>query len=92
LPFLGGIARFPVGPYLLAAASGAPLFQVFALREGIGRYRFFTHPAQYLNKRILRKEPEALRAVVVQYVERLTAVVREHPFQWHNIYPYWEAG
>ena len=92
LPFLGGIARFPVGPYLLAAASGAPLFQVFAIREGIGRYRFFTYPAQYLDKRTLREEPEAFRAAVVQYVERLIVVVREHPFQWHNIYPYWEAG
>jgi predicted LPLAT superfamily acyltransferase len=92
LPFLGGRARFPVGPYLLAAASGAPLFQVFALRERLGSYRFFSHPPQFLDKRTLRRDPQALRAALVLYVDRLADVARQSPFQWHNFYPFWEES
>jgi predicted LPLAT superfamily acyltransferase len=75
----------------LAAASGAPLFQVFALREQIGRYRFFTYPAAHVARELLRAPAEALRPYVIEYAERLAAVARQYPFQWHNIYPFWEA-
>jgi len=90
IPFLGDQARFPLGPYLLAAASGAPLFQVFAVRERLGAYRFFCHPPQYLDKTALRRNPQALKDAVTLYVERLGEVARQWPYQWHNFYPYWE--
>jgi len=45
VPFLGSPARFPVGPYLLAAVSGAAIFQTFVVREKLGHYRFFSSPA-----------------------------------------------
>ena len=44
VPFLGGTASFPVGAYVLAALAGAPLVQVFSLRETGGHYRFFGFP------------------------------------------------
>ena len=90
VPFLGGMARFPVGGYMLAAVSGAPVFQVFAVRERIGHYRFFTFPAQCVEKRLLREGPEAFREHVRTYAERLASVVRQYPFQWYNIYPFWD--
>jgi predicted LPLAT superfamily acyltransferase len=65
---------------------------VFAIRERLGCYRFFTHPAQIIEKRVLRRDPQALRDLVVLYVERLAEVARRHPFQWHNLYPYWEES
>jgi predicted LPLAT superfamily acyltransferase len=90
VPFLGGTAHFPVGPYLLAAASGAPIFQVFVVRERIGRYRFFTFPPKLIGKELLRAGPEALQPHVAQYAERLASVARQYPFQWFNLYPFWE--
>ena len=60
------------------------------IREQLEAYRFFTHPPQFLDKRSLRGNPEALREVVGQYAQRLEEVARRHPFQWHNIYPYWD--
>jgi predicted LPLAT superfamily acyltransferase len=91
VPFLGAPARFPVGPYLLAAASGAPLFQVFSVRERLGQYRFFTHPPERVGREMLRAGAEALRPQVLAYVERLAAVARQYPFQWSNFYPFWEG-
>ncbi len=90
--FLGGTARFPTGPYLLAAATGAPVFQVFVVRERIGHYRFFTFPPRFIGKELLRAGPEALAPHVAEYAGHLAATARQYPFQWFNIYPYWEAA
>jgi predicted LPLAT superfamily acyltransferase len=89
-PFLGSPARFPAGPYLLAAASGAPIFQTFVVREKLGHYRFFSCPAKFIPREILRAGPEALQPHVAEYAARLAAVARQYPFQWFNIYPFWD--
>jgi len=92
VPFLGGKARFPVGPFKLAAASGAPLFQVFVVRERLGHYLFFTHPPELLGREVLRAPDEALRPQVTAYAQRLEAAARKYPWQWANFYPYWEES
>ena len=90
-PFLGSPAGFPIGPYLLASVAGAPVFQTFAMREGIGRYRFFCFPAQRV-PRLRRTDTAALRTLVETYVQRLETVVRQYPFQWYNFFPFWQRG
>jgi predicted LPLAT superfamily acyltransferase len=90
--FLGGRVRLPVGPYRLAAASGAPLFQVFTVRQRLGCYRFATFPPEFISREEVRSDPDAVPARARRYAERLEAVVREYPFQWANFFPYWEPG
>jgi predicted LPLAT superfamily acyltransferase len=89
-PFLGSPARFPAGPYLLAAVTGAPIFQTFVVRERPGHYRFFSFPAQFISREILRAGTAALQPHVAEYAARLAAVARQYPFQWFNIYPFWD--
>jgi predicted LPLAT superfamily acyltransferase len=90
--FLGGTARFPTGPYQLAAATGAPVFQVFVVRERLGHYRFFTFPPRILGRELLRAGSEALQPHVDEYAGRLAETARQYPFQWFNIYPFWETA
>ena len=90
VPFLGGWARFPVGPYLLAAATGAPIFQTQVVRERLGHYRFFSHPGKTIPREILRGGMEAVLPHVTEYAARLAEVARQYPFQWYNFYPFWE--
>lgn len=89
-PFLGGIAHFPVGPYLLAAVSGAPVFQVFAVRERIGHYRFFSFPAKFIERDVLHARRDILQSHVAEYAGHLAEVAKQYPFQWFNLYPFWE--
>ena len=91
VPFFGGQARFPIGAYHLAAMTGAPIFQVFAVRERIGKYRFFTFPPQWVARDAVRRNPAALRECVEHYAARLESVLRQYPYQWYNIYNFWEA-
>jgi predicted LPLAT superfamily acyltransferase len=90
VPFLGSPAPFPAGPYLLAAVSGAPIFQTFVVRERPGHYRFFSFPARFVSREILRAGTDALQPHVAEYAARLAEVARQYPFQWFNIYPFWD--
>jgi predicted LPLAT superfamily acyltransferase len=90
VPFLGGPAPFPVGPYLLAAATGAPIFQTYVVRERLGRYRFCSFPASLVPRAILRAGTEAVAPYVTLYAERLAGVARQYPFQWYNLYSFWD--
>ncbi len=88
--FLGGKLRLPTGLYHLAAASGAPLFQVFTVREKLGRYRFVAFPPESVSREELRTAPDAVQARVQRYAQRLEGFVRRYPFQWANFFPYWD--
>jgi predicted LPLAT superfamily acyltransferase len=88
--FLGGKVRLPAGPYRLAAASGAPLFQVFVVREKLGCYRFTTFPPEFLSREEVRSDPDAVAARAQRYAGRLEEIVRQYPFQWANFFAYWE--
>jgi len=90
-PFLGGQARFPAGPYLLAALTGAPIIQSFAVRERLGHYRFFAYPETFIPRDAVRARAEALAPHVAEYTQRLAEVARRYPFQWFNIFPFWDA-
>jgi lauroyl/myristoyl acyltransferase len=82
VPFFGKPAPFPLGPYLLASAVGAPMVPAFCLLGADRRYIIrVLEPI-----RVPRGgEEEAARA----WVALLEDVVREHPTQWFNFFDIW---
>jgi len=92
IPFLGSPAPFPVGPYLLAAISGAPIVHVFVVREKLGRYRFLSFPAQHVNRVRGADQETILQDCVRAYADHLTSVLKQYPFQWYNFYPFWDEN
>ncbi len=89
VPFLGAPARFPGGPYVLAALSGAPLIHAFAMREGMRRYRVVGYPPEEVLAPDEGGCREAVREHARRFVARLESVLREHPLQWHNFFDFW---
>jgi KDO2-lipid IV(A) lauroyltransferase len=82
LPFFGAPAPFPLGPFVLARAAGAPVLPAFCLLRRDRRYTIvigepWTVPAG--------GEADAL----VRWVGVLEAMVRRHPTQWFNFYDVW---
>lgn len=88
--FLGGKVLLPAGPYRLAAASGAPLFPVFVVRERLGKYRFATFPPEFISREELRAGGDSVTLQAQRYADRLEIFVRQYPLQWANFYAYWE--
>ncbi len=90
IPFLGGLASFPVGGYVMAALAGAPLMHVFNLREPGGHYRFFRFPPQHPKLPVRSERDAYLRACAARFAGDLEEVLRRDPLQWYNFYPFWE--
>lgn len=95
LPFFGRISSFPLGPFRLAAASGAPILPVFILMEPDGRYRVTVErPIRLGPGPGSRSAPDEreLSAALERWVGILTSVIAENPEQWYLFTRFDEAG
>ncbi|KAA0252341.1 lysophospholipid acyltransferase family protein [Acidobacteria bacterium ACD] len=91
LPFFGRTASFPIGPYRLAAAAGAPLLPVFVLMDPDGRYRTVVEaPIRVAEPPSRRDREAALLEAAERFVAILERTIREHPSQWFCFAPFWE--
>jgi lauroyl/myristoyl acyltransferase len=82
IPFFGRPAPFPLGPFVLARAAGAPVVPAFCLLDGGGRYTMRIAPPLTVAR---GGEERAARA----WVALLEGVVAEHPTQWFNFFDVW---
>ena len=90
IPFLGGMASFPIGAYVMASIAGAPLVHVFNLREAGGHYRFFGFPPQRPQMPSHDQRDGYLRDCAARFVKDLETILKRDPLQWYNFYPFWE--
>jgi predicted LPLAT superfamily acyltransferase len=88
---LGRPARFPIGPFALAAAAGAPVVYTFSTRTGRRRYRFEAVAAGELRYENRRDKQSDLARWVRDFAAQLERRVRAQPRQWCNFYPFWET-
>lgn len=87
-PFLGAEARFPAGPYLVAAALRCPVFLTFGLYRGGARYDLYCEV--FADGLVLpRPREEALERCALRYAEALGRYCRMEPMNWFNFYDFW---
>ena len=86
--FLGALAPFPVGPYVLANLFQCPVYLLFSLRNGSGSEIHFEMFRQSIHLPRRGRE-EALTAFVADYAKRLEYFCRRAPLQWFNFYDFW---
>jgi len=89
-PFLGSLAAFPAGPFVLASTLAAPVVLFYGVRTGPRRYAVRFEP--FADRIVLRRASRAadLQAHVARYAAALERACRAHPFNWFNFYPFWE--
>jgi predicted LPLAT superfamily acyltransferase len=88
--FFGAEARFPSGPFLLAAMMQCPVILAFALYRGGNRYDVHFEELAAAIPAEVRRRPEDLRAWVQRYVDRLEHHARRAPYNWFNFYDFWD--
>lgn len=87
--FLGGIARFPTSPWLIASALKVPVALAFGLYRGGNHYdlAFEVFSEQIDIPR--QSRAEALGALIQRYATRLEHYVHQAPYNWFNFYDFW---
>jgi predicted LPLAT superfamily acyltransferase len=87
--FLGQKARFPTGPYLLAALVKCPVYLTFGLYQTPNRYDLFCEPFEEEIQLPPSGRDEALREYAQKFATRLEHYVRRAPDNWFNFYDFW---
>lgn len=90
--FLGAPARFPTGPYLVAAALRCPVLLTFGLYTAPNRYDLYCEPFADAADLPRRGRAEAVAALARRYAERLEHYTRLRPDNWFNFFDFWSAG
>ncbi len=77
--FMGRPARFPRGPFLVAAKMGVPVVFYYSMRERARRYRFH----------FVEATAKTERGLLEEYLRATENIVRRYPEQWFNFYKFW---
>jgi len=89
--FFGKNARFPYGPFYLAAKFNKPISFVYALKESKSHYHFYaSEPREYPPLKSIAQRKEVVGLMTNEYVSLLEKMVKEYPTQWFNFYDFWE--
>jgi predicted LPLAT superfamily acyltransferase len=87
--FLGAKARFPTGPYLLAALVKCPVYLTFAIYRAPNRYDLYCEPFEDVIQLPSSGRDEALATYAQKFATRLEHFVRLAPDNWFNFYDFW---
>ncbi len=87
--FLGAPARFPSGPFRLAAMLKRPMVLMFGLYRGGNRYDI--HFERLVDTWQAPRAADGLlpERALHRYVGRLEHYCRDAPYNWYNFYDFW---
>lgn len=84
--FLGENARFPIGPFVLAAQFKVPVSYVFAVKESNFHYHFFASKIKMYEH---LKKTEVLQEMLREFANEMEVKLKNYPEQWFNYYNFW---
>lgn len=87
--FFGQKARFPRGPFILAATLKCPVYLVFGLYREPNRYDLFCEPFATRVDLPRKSRQQALEATVQRYASRLEEYGQMAPDNWFNFFDFW---
>ncbi|MFT3932041.1 MAG: lipid A biosynthesis acyltransferase [Chitinophagaceae bacterium] len=86
--FLGEPAKFPAGPFVLAATFKVPLSFVFAFKETDLHYHLYASTIKQYGG---MKRDEMMQQVLQDFVAEMEEKAKMYPEQWFNYYNFWQA-
>ena len=84
--FLGKAARFPAGPFVLAAQFKVPVCYVFAMKEGRTHYHFYSTGIKTYD---YGDKTTAMHQMLSDFTAEMEKKVKQYPEQWYNYYDFW---
>lgn len=87
--FLGALAPFAQGPWILASLLECPVYLFFCLEEK-QRYTIYLEAFSDGIQLPRKTRQESLQALIQQYAFRLQTYCLKAPYQWYNFYDFWQ--
>jgi predicted LPLAT superfamily acyltransferase len=92
LPFLGAPARFPTGPFRMAAMLGHPIYFMTGLYCGGNRYEVHFEPLADFAEVPRSQRDAVVRETLQKYVATLERHCKATPYNWFNFFEFWESA
>jgi len=92
LPFLGAPARFPTGPFRMAAMLRHPVYFMAGLYRGGNRYDVHFELLADFSEAATGGRDAAMRELLASYVAALERHCRTASLNWFNFYDFWEPA
>lgn len=89
LPFLGSLARFPTGPFRMAAMLGHPVFFMTGLYCGGNRYEVHFEQLADSAEVTRSQRDDVVRNTLERYVATLERHCKASPYNWFNFFDFW---
>lgn len=86
LVFFGEEAKFPQGPFIMAAVRNVPMLFVAVMKVGATHYHITIRKIESVEAANSKIRATHLAS---EYVKQLESIVREHPTQWYNYFDFW---
>jgi predicted LPLAT superfamily acyltransferase len=90
VPFLGGQAAFPLGPWRMAAMLRRPVFLMAGLYLGGNRYELHFEQLADFSQVERGARDAAVRSAVQAYADSLARLCRRAPYNWFNFFDFWK--
>lgn len=87
MPFLGGLADFPYGPFCIATMRGLDVLAVHVMKEKSRTYKIYVTPLEYDRE---APRQDQIRQLAAGYVAEVERMVRLYPAQWYNYFEFWK--
>ena len=92
VPFLGGIAALPAGPFRMAAVLRRPVIFMTGLYLGANRYAVHFEPLADFSETPREQRAEAIAAAIADYAALLEKHCRSTPYNWFNFFDFWRPA
>ncbi len=87
--FLGGTAKLPVGPYVLAHVLQCPVYFVAGIYDAPSRYELHCVTLSQRIELPRQGRDAALEKEAQRYAHTLEEFTRRAPLNWFNFFPFW---
>ena len=87
LPFLNGVADFPIGPFQVATMRGLDVLAVNVMKTSMTSYKIYVTPLTYDHS---LPRNEQIKALAEAYVKELERMMKLYPTQWYNYFDFWK--
>ena len=84
--FLGGYAKFPLGPFSVATMRSLDVLAVNVMKTSLKCYKIYVTPLKYDKQ---AKRSEQINMLSSAYVTELERMLNLYPTQWYNYFEFW---
>ena len=88
IDFFGAKARFPQGPFIIAAMKDVPILFVSVMKIGAKQYHISVKKIDETDQGDTKVRAKYLAE---KYVKLFENTVRKHPTQWYNYFDFWAS-